>query len=83
MDDLTIGPGDPVRLPSHGPESIQVAFVTGPFERTYVKIKAIYFDPFWKKHLEAAVRKSSSLVIVCSSHQNIGQAGLAFWNKMF
>ena len=43
---LTIGPGDPVRLPSHGPESIQVAFVTGPFERTYVKIKATNIDPF-------------------------------------
>ena len=31
---LTIGPGDPVRLPSHGPESRQVALVTGPLERT-------------------------------------------------
>ena len=31
---VTIGPGDPVRLPSHGPESTQVALVTGPLDRT-------------------------------------------------
>ena len=35
-----------------------------------------------KKHLETALRKSSPLVIVGSSHQNIGQAGLACWNKI-
>ena len=35
-----------------------------------------------KNHLEAALRKSSPLVIVGSSHQNIGQAGLACWNKI-